>query len=41
MVIALDSVVPFGRSIENTPDDWVWSYHRSPNYLHSNREKAI
>ena len=27
--------------IENTPDDWVWSYHHSPSDLRKNRENAI
>ncbi|NEQ49614.1 MAG: SAM-dependent methyltransferase [Leptolyngbya sp. SIO3F4] len=27
--------------VENTPDDWVWSYHNSPSDLRKNRETAI
>ncbi|MEA5466319.1 SAM-dependent methyltransferase [Leptothoe sp. PORK10 BA2] len=27
--------------VENTPDDWIWSYHSSPQDLRKNREKAI
>ena len=27
--------------VENTPDDWVWSYHHSPGELRQNRERAI
>lgn len=27
--------------VESTPDDWVWSYHRSPSDLRKNRERAI
>lgn len=27
--------------IRNTPDDWVWSYHRSPDDLRKNREQVI
>jgi SAM-dependent methyltransferase len=29
------------RQIEATPDDWVWTYHRSPAGLRRNREKAL
>lgn len=29
------------EQIENTPDDWVWSYHQSPEDLRKNRENAI
>ncbi|MEO0431323.1 MAG: SAM-dependent methyltransferase [Cyanobacteria bacterium J06656_5] len=27
--------------VENTPDDWVWTYHSSPSNLRKNRERAI
>lgn len=27
--------------IHNTPNDWVWSYHRSPEDLRRNRETAM
>ena len=27
--------------VENTPDDWVWTYHSSPSDLRKNRERAI
>ena len=29
------------EQIRNTPDNWVWSYHKSPENLRANREKAI
>ena len=29
------------EQIRNTPDNWVWSYHKSPEDLRANREKAI
>ena len=29
------------QQIKATPDDWVWSYHRSPEDLRANRVKAI
>jgi hypothetical protein len=27
--------------VKNTPDDWVWSYHKSPDDLRRNREQAL
>lgn len=27
--------------VKQTPDDWVWSYHNSPDHLKENREKAL
>lgn len=27
--------------VENTPGDWVWSYHKSPSDLRNNRQQAI
>jgi hypothetical protein len=29
------------EQIKKTPQDWVWSYHKSPEDLRSNREKAL
>lgn len=29
------------EQIRNTPDDWVWSYHRSPDELRQHRERAL
>ncbi|MDV3353773.1 SAM-dependent methyltransferase [Leptothoe sp. LEGE 181152] len=29
------------QQVENTLDDWVWSYHHSPSDLRKNREAAI
>ncbi len=29
------------EQIENTPNDWVWSYHKSPQGLRENRENVI
>ncbi|MGB5594501.1 MAG: SAM-dependent methyltransferase [Crocosphaera sp.] len=29
------------EQVENTPNDWVWSYYKSPQELRQNREKAI
>ena len=29
------------EQVRNTPKDWVWSYHKSPEDLRSNREKAL
>ena len=29
------------EQICNTPNNWVWSYHKSPEDLRANREKAI
>ncbi|BBC24321.1 SAM-dependent methyltransferase [Pseudanabaena sp. ABRG5-3] len=29
------------EQVRNTPDNWVWSYHKSPDDLRANREKAI
>ena len=28
------------EQVERTPNDWVWTYHNSPNGLRKNREKA-
>jgi hypothetical protein len=27
--------------IKNTPEDWIWTYHRSPDDLRKNRETAL
>ncbi|PSF36128.1 SAM-dependent methyltransferase [Aphanothece hegewaldii CCALA 016] len=29
------------NQVRNTPDDWVWSYHQSPEDLKNNRLKAL
>lgn len=29
------------EQVRSTPDDWVWSYHQSPEDLRKNRERAI
>ncbi len=29
------------EQVKNTPDDWVWSYHQSPNDLRKNREQVL
>jgi hypothetical protein len=29
------------EQVRNTPNNWVWSYHKSPEDLRANREKAI
>ncbi len=29
------------NQVKATPDDWVWSYHQSPDNLRHNREQAI
>jgi hypothetical protein len=29
------------EQVRNTPDNWVWDYHKSPEDLRANREKAI
>ncbi len=29
------------EQVENTPDDWVWTYHGSPDGLRENRKRAI
>jgi hypothetical protein len=29
------------EQVRNTPNNWVWSYHKSPEDLRTNREKAI
>jgi hypothetical protein len=29
------------EQIEQTPEDWVWTYHGSPNGLRKNRERVI
>lgn len=27
--------------VRQTPDDWMWAYHRSPDHLRENRENAL
>jgi hypothetical protein len=34
----VDNVI---EQVRNTPGDWVWTYHRSPDDLRANRERAI
>lgn len=34
----LDTII---NQVIATPDDWVWSYHRSPEHLRKNRIQAI
>ncbi len=29
------------EQVEKTPNDWVWSYHKSPQYLRKNRERVM
>ncbi|EAZ94337.1 hypothetical protein [Crocosphaera chwakensis] len=29
------------KQVENTSNDWVWSYHKSPQQLRKNRERVI
>lgn len=29
------------EQVRNSPNNWVWSYHKSPDELRANREKAI
>lgn len=29
------------EQVKKTPNDWVWSYHKSPEDLRTNREKAL
>ena len=29
------------QQVKNTPQDWVWTYHKSPQDLRKNREKVI
>jgi hypothetical protein len=29
------------EQVRATPDDWIWNYHKSPDDLRRNREKAI
>lgn len=29
------------EQVKNSPDDWVWTYHRSPEGLRENRERAM
>ena len=29
------------EQVRNSPNNWVWSYHKSPDDLRANREKAI
>jgi hypothetical protein len=32
--------MPIIDQVRRTPEDWVWTYHRSPDDLRQNREKA-
>ena len=34
----VDSII---EQVRNTPNNWIWSYHKSPEDLRTNREKAI
>ena len=34
----VDSII---EQVRNTPNNWIWSYHKSPEDLRANREKAI
>ena len=34
----VDSII---EQVRNTPDNWIWSYHKSPDDLRANRENAI
>ncbi|MCG8361951.1 MAG: hypothetical protein MJA27_01300 [Pseudanabaenales cyanobacterium] len=34
----VDSIID---QVKASPDDWVWSYHRSPDNLRTNRVNAI
>jgi hypothetical protein len=34
----VDSII---EQVRNTPNNWVWSYHKSPDDLRANRENAI
>jgi hypothetical protein len=34
----VDNVI---TQVEQTPNDWVWEYHKSPDDLRKNREKAL
>ena len=34
----VDSIID---QVKASPDDWVWSYYRSPDNLHTNRVNAI
>lgn len=29
------------EQVRNTPDNWIWNYHKSPEDLRANREQAI
>ncbi len=29
------------NQVKQTPDDWVWTYHKSPDHLRENRVKAL
>ena len=29
------------QQVEQTPDDWIWTYHHSPQKLKENREKVL
>lgn len=29
------------EQVKNTPNDWVWTYHQSPDHLKNNRIKAL
>lgn len=34
----VDSII---QQVEQTPEDWVWTYHGSPSELHQNRETVM
>jgi hypothetical protein len=34
----VDSII---EQVKQTPEDWNWSYHRSPEHLRKNRESAL
>jgi hypothetical protein len=34
----VDSII---QQVENTPNDWVWTYHQSPKILRENRVNAL
>jgi len=36
--VCVDSII---EQVRNTPNNWIWSYHKSPDDLRANREKAI
>lgn len=37
-VAVVDDII---AQVEATPDDWVWSYHQSPEDLRKNRQQAL